>query len=381
MISCLTFGLLISACGQREQGATLATSSETSLDQPVSEQGTTTPAGEVEPPESAQVEVDLSTWNLSDLAVFSADGSLLAVDSKEIYIYDSESLQQISHIPETFSILDMAFSLDGKFISVAYLDSDENAYHVQQFDLTTNTEISNLVVLPLGDNYQDSFWGSLSPDGKTLALYDDVEAILKLWDVASGEELHSLSIYAYCLAFSPDGNTLAIGDFNGTNTFEMTLWDVSSGEETRSIDMLKSFKSVEGMQVAFSADGHILAVAATHDYVLDDSFTVTLIDLVSGEELVSFDVPVVPSMAGNPLFTMAFSNDGSRLASGSATAIKIWDTTSGKELRAIEYAVENNSYANYGLTFSPDDSKLISFSEWNDQVIMWDVATGEQLAP
>jgi WD40 repeat protein len=367
---------LFSACASAPDLSAADTAS--GLDQPAAEQATALPTSEAEPSETAPVEVDLSSWNLADMAVFSADGSLLAVDSDEIYIYDSVSLQQISHIPETFSILDMAFSADGKVISVAYRDYDVNAFRVQLFDLTNNTEISNLVVLPLRDGYQESIWGLLSPDGKTLALHDFIDGILKLWDVASGEPLHELTIRASCLAFSPDGRTLAICD-EGTNS--MMLWDVSSGKEIRSFDMLKSNQNIESMNVAFSADGNVLAVAATYDYVLDDSFTVTLIDLSSGGELVSFDVPVAASMSGNPLFAMAFSNDGSMLASGSAAGIKIWDTASGEELLTIEYAVENNSFAQYELAFWPDDTKLIFSSEWNDQVIMWDVATGEKLAP
>ncbi len=380
VISYLILALLISACGQQAQDVP-PTSSETGSGQQVAEQATAAPANDVSPSETVQTEVDLSNWGQSSLAVFSADGSLFAVYGDGIHVYDSVSLQQISYIPEAYVVLDIAFSADNKIISAAYYDGTQNVYGVQQFDLATSAEISSSEVLSRGENYQQLTLGTLSPDGKTFALYDDIEGVLTLWDTASSQELHSLNIYAYCLAFSPDGQMLAIGDFKGTSTYEMTLWDVSSGTETRSIDMLKSFKSVEGMRVAFSAEGRVLAVAATHDYVLDNSFTVTLIDLVSGDELVSFDVSVVPSMAGNPLFTMAFSNDGSKLASGSATAIKIWDTASGEEFLAIEYAVENNSYAKYELMFSPDDTKLISSSEWNYQVIMWDVATGEKLAP
>ena len=65
-------------------------------------------------------------------------------------------------------------------------------------------------------------------------------------------------------------------------------------------------------------------------------------------------------MSGNPLFALAFSNDGELLASGSATEIKIWDTASAQELQSIEYPVENNAYAQYFLIFTPDDSKIVS---------------------
>jgi WD40 repeat protein len=86
-------------------------------------------------------------------------------------------------------------------------------------------------------------------------------------------------------------------------------------------------------------------------------------------------------MAGDPLFALAFSNDGKLLATGSATEIKIWETASPQLVQTIDYAVENNSYARYDLLFTPDNTKLMSSSEWNYQVILWDVSTGEQLAP
>lgn len=173
VISYLVLGLLISACAQQDQGPP-----ETSSDQQAAEQATALPASEAS--ETAPVEVDLSNWGQSSLAVYSADGSLLAVSASYdgIYVYDSLSLQQISYIPEAYDILDIAFSADSKFISVAYLDSSQNAYGVQQVELATNAEISNSVVLARGDNYQQLTLGSLSPDGNTFALYDDVEGVL-----------------------------------------------------------------------------------------------------------------------------------------------------------------------------------------------------------
>jgi acetyl-CoA C-acetyltransferase len=60
-------------------------------------------------------------------------------------------------------------------------------------------------------------------------IFDD--ATVKLWDAASGQELHSLNTtYALGLAFSPDGKTMASNHFEG-----VTLYDVSSGSQIRTI--------------------------------------------------------------------------------------------------------------------------------------------------
>jgi WD40 repeat protein len=392
VISYLILSLFISACAQQNQGTPESTSSETGWDQQDTVE-TTLPAEEVLPTKTVEVELDLSTWSQSSLPVYSSDGSLLAVYGGGIDLYDPASLQQISNIPvtdfgqlsqeEDVLIIDIAFSADSNFISMAYWDISQTLYGVQQLDLATNATTNNSIVLSRADNFapnQGPHLAMLSPDGETFAIYFKADSVLKLWDVAAGGELHNINISPYDAAFSPDGTTLAIGDATGFQP-KVTLWDLSSGNKIRSFDLFKSNNYVYNMKVAYSPDGGVVAVASLYDFPASDIYSMLLIDLDSGNELVSFEVPVIPSMGGNPLFTLAFSNDGKLLATGSAIGIKIWDTTTGEELISIEYAVEKYSFAEYELTFSPDDTKLISASGWNRLMIMWDVATGEKLAP
>ncbi|UKO95924.1 WD40 repeat domain-containing protein [Nostoc sp. UHCC 0870] len=72
----------------------------------------------------------------------------------------------------------------------------------------------------------------LSPDGKILAIAGT--ANITLWQVSSGEKLQTINRYhrgwGSCLAFSPNGQTLAFTESSGeSNTIK--LWDLKTGSE------------------------------------------------------------------------------------------------------------------------------------------------------
>src|SRR5215468_9912751 len=73
--------------------------------------------------------------------------------------------------------------------------------------------------------------------------------------------------------------------------------------------------------------------------------------------------------------SVAFSPDGRTLASGSSdTTIKLWEVTSGRELRTLA----RHSQEVTSVTFSPDGRTLASGSR--DQTVkLWDVASGREL--
>ncbi len=66
---------------------------------------------------------------------------------------------------------------------------------------------------------------AFSADGMTLATHDGV---LRLWEFATGQERSQLTLSVpYAMAFSADGNILAVSDFNGS----IRLWDVFADRE------------------------------------------------------------------------------------------------------------------------------------------------------
>ena len=71
---------------------------------------------------------------------------------------------------------------------------------------------------------------------------------------------------------------------------------------------------------------------------------------------------------------VAFSPDGSYLASSGNRLVKIWDVSTGKLLRTIDGAAETV----ISVAFSPDGTRLASAGR-DSAVHLWDVGTGRKL--
>jgi WD40 repeat protein len=93
---------------------------------------------------------------------------------------------------------------------------------------------------------------AFSPDGSRLAAACWDDRTIKVWDAASGRELHNLHGHTgqlFSVAFSPDGSRLASASVDHT----IKVWDAASGKELRT---LKGHTSAV-RSVAFSPDGKL----------------------------------------------------------------------------------------------------------------------------
>jgi RNA polymerase sigma factor (sigma-70 family) len=212
----------------------------------------------------------------------------------------------------------------------------------------------------------------LSADGKT-AVSLARDGTMRQWDAATGEELRRSDWgyfgYSFLAAFSPEANVAAVGQWKGA----VRLVDISAGKPLPSFEALHSSKTDSLCNPVFSPNGRMLATGSYQE--------VRIWDVSTGKELRK-----LKGIVSRP-FCLSFSADGTLLAVADvaeddaihqALLIRLYDVTSGKELRQIR---DTSGYA-AALAFTPDGRTLIAWHIQYDKsvLIFWETASGKERA-
>ena len=193
---------------------------------------------------------------------------------------------------------------------------------------------------------------AFSPDGNRIASGDWSK--LRVWDSNTGEALLTLAgtHSALDVAFSPDGKYLA----ESGHEHSALIFDARTGQTVRRLEGLE----IHGNAVAFSADSKSLALA------LGDAVEVREVE--TGRRLLNL-------MVGDAMHCVAFSPDGERLAAGGNDwKVRVWHATNGRELLIFKGHYQDV----YGVAFSPDSKRIASASRDNSAKV-WDAVTGREI--
>jgi WD40 repeat protein len=185
-----------------------------------------------------------------------------------------------------------------------------------------------------------------SPDSRRIAAGLFVNNHIKIWDLASGQELFTLSghidprIISY-LAYSPNGSSLASGaqGWDAQND-SLILWDADTGRE------LQHFSGVLG---AVSPDWHLAALTQRKQ---DQGVTLILSNLASGQVIHTLE-------ASGDIYGVSFSPQGQRVAAKMYDVFQdlfsFWLVDSGQLDRTL--------YDWVGFSFSPDGRFIAALVE------------------
>jgi len=269
------------------------------------------------------------------------------------------------HLDEVKSV---AISPDGTLIASGSLDKIIKLWLIDTGELLHTIAGHSSAVLSL----------AFSPNGQTLASASNMEfqgATIKLWNVSTGKLQTTLgnsllALRTSCLAFSPDGLTLASGHLDA----KIRLWNLGNCQ-------IRGTLKSHGWDVnslAFSRDGKILVSGG-----LDGAIKIW--NWHKEELLNTLNRPapseLIPSLVSwfdssvSGIWSVAISPDGKTIASGgSDQPINLWDADTGKLLRILT----EHSDSVYTVAFSPDGKILASGGD-DHTIRIWEFQTGKLL--
>ncbi|MBV9491355.1 MAG: tetratricopeptide repeat protein, partial [Verrucomicrobia bacterium] len=296
---------------------------------------------------NAQVKHDAPVIRLA----VSPDGKyLVSADTVgQLLVWDLATGEPASGIYTQKSVLDIAFSPNGRWLAICFEDRKKLFF----------AKLANLQPPQNVPSEEKPITAFAFGPGDQLAVATN-DGVIHLHDVEKGVELRQLSFgeaNLAQLAFSPDGRLLAAS----SNT-QIALFDLQNPAASPHLLSDPSYH----LRFAFHPTGHYLATAGSDGVV-------RVWDVGTQKE--------VRTLRGHksPVATVTFLDDNFTLASGAYDqAIRLWNLR--KTAPEVSRGFRIDDYRdNVGICFSADQHYLAVSDPWDRRIAILDALTGHKL--
>ena len=286
---------------------------------------------------------------------FSPNGRILVSDGDGgLHIWDAKTgkLLRRFHADSTLGNTSFLFTPDG----IAYAVSHEKGIITVQIVDAATGQARRRVRIKEAAIYPNQVF---APDGKRIAFA--FKNGIGLFDTTTGERdlrIPTKGIFAWDIAFAPDGKTMAFNDLSDT----IFIHDAVTGKLVREL----KHPGETTPHLVFSPDGRSLA--AMPQSRITEKGQVSIWNVRDGKEVHHWTHPFGHAMSA------AFSPDGKQVAIGGARwGLVLWDMETGKEVRRL-----TPHGGVYQIAFSPDGKTLATASP-RGAIRLWDARTGKIL--
>jgi WD40 repeat protein len=261
----------------------------------------------------------------------------------------------------------LAFSPDSQLLAAGSADGSVSVWDVQ-----TGNEIH---FISGASGSLGSIAGTsrieFSPNGRMLA--SQQASSIQMWDVASGQQMHSLTMETSGFAFTSDGQQLALLT-KAAGKLQVVFRDTSTEREGRAVNL--SGEALLSRTFARTPEGHLLAAA-----VEKDKNKVKIWDVTSGGEPRVLTAQI--SHVASSSFSGTLSPDGRFAALAMETGVRVWDLASQQELRTLNVSGSHSELrGDRGLMPMPMDfsfdGRLLASGDADGRVRVWETSTGRE---